>query len=250
MVDQHEVQRWREVVAEELRLAGDPTHGTQLPGFWEQETPWRYDTVVGNFTQVADRVLEIAGPDVDSGGEAAPAGEETGEASGSEGYDLVVNRHRRVDAERIASLLQPDGLFLTEQVGADDLHEVRELLAPAGTDSPQGASAPATLIDTEHALVRAGLTIERADAFRGHYEFSDLDALLRYLVRMPWLPTPDLEDPAQVEALADLATRVEDGPLSATMSRFVLLARAPGTPDEGRLDLNALPDDDLEVPRV
>lgn len=236
MVDQDRLQQWRQVVAQEAQAGAGSDPGTtdrqEIPGFAEQDAPWRFETLVANLSQTADRVLDL--------------GEELPEAADGT-YDLVVCRFGTFDVHDVAGLLQPDGAFLTEQAGHDDLAEVLDELGGASTDS---TVSRASLMDLENSLVRAGLTIERADAFRGRYTFDDPEALLRYTARMPWLPTPQPEATDLDDTLTSLAARFEDGPLEATASRFVLLARAPGIPDSGRLDLSNLPDDDLEVPRV
>ena len=64
-------------------------------------------------------------------------------------------------------------------------------------------------MEMENALVRSGLTIERADAHRGHYTFEEPEALLRYAARMPWLPTPHPDAPGLEDALARLAARFD-----------------------------------------
>ncbi|MCT1385880.1 hypothetical protein M4D54_09630 [Brachybacterium sp. p3-SID1565] len=233
MVDQDRLQQWSRVAAEEAQAKDHSA--PEIAGFTEHEAPWRFEVLVDNLSQVADSVLDL--------------GEDLPDASAGT-YDLVVSRFRGIDAGEIASLLQPDGTFLTEQAGSDDLAEVHEELCAISGPSAQPAAPTVTLMEMENALVRSGLTIERADAHRGHYTFEEPEALLRYAARMPWLPTPHPDAPGLERALARLAARFEDGPLEATASRFVLLARAPGTPDAGRLDLSSLPDDDLKVPRV
>lgn len=227
MAQQHEVHRWREIAAEEPLTTDEP-----LAGFTEQETPWRFETLAANLSQTADRILDLD--------------EELPHAS--EGtYDLVISRFGQIDATEIPGLLQPDGAFLTEQAGHDDLAEILEDLS--GPSAEPVVPRP-SLMDLENALVRAGLTIERAAAFRGRCTFADVETLLRYTARMPWLPTLQADHPDLEATLERLAERFADGPLEATASRFVLLARAPGTPDSGRLDLHSLPGGDLEVPRV
>ncbi|MCT2261650.1 hypothetical protein M3F59_08495 [Brachybacterium muris] len=236
MVDQDRLQQWRQVVAQEAQAGNGSDTETadrqEIPGFAEQDAPWRFETLVANLSQTADRVLDL--------------GEELPEAADGT-YDLVVCRFGAFDAHDVAGLLQPDGTFLTEQAGSDDLAEVLDDLGGASSEP----SVPrASLMDMENSLVRAGLTIERADAFRGKYTFDDPGALLRYIARMPWLPSVQPDAPGLDATLTELASHFEEGPLEATASRFVLLARAPGIPDSGRLDLSSLPDDDLEVPRV
>ncbi len=50
-------------------------------------------------------------------------------------FDLILNRHESYHPQEIARVLAPGGTFLTQQVGGDELSELRELL-------PYPAQAP------------------------------------------------------------------------------------------------------------
>lgn len=52
-------------------------------------------------------------------------------------FDLVLNRHGRLDAETLAPLMRPGGILLTQQVGSRNHRELNEALAlPAPPPSP------------------------------------------------------------------------------------------------------------------
>lgn len=243
------------------------------------ELPWSYETIVRNLVVTAHRVLDLGTgggellaslADVLPEGTVATEGWEPNvpvardrlaplgievirhdvDASQARlpfpdaSFDLVLCRHEAFDAQDVARVLAPRGAFLTQQVAADDLQEIHRALDHP-TPFPE-----ATLAQQQNALVRAGLTVERADVAHGHYRVADMDTLLRYLRRVPWNAPADLDADRHGPALDALAASFADGPLELTASRFVLLARRPAEPDEGRTDFSALPTDDLVVPEV
>lgn len=273
--DEQELQRWRDALAEQ------PTGWdfSTLTGFREEEPPWRWRTAVENLSQKADRVLDLGiggGEVLASLADALPEGtvategwapnlpiarerlvplgievvEHDSEAPGArlpfedDSFDLILSRHEAFAPADVARVLRPSGAFLTQQVGGDDLREVREAF---GLGDPH---ADVTLESMVHDLVAAGLRVDRSHAFHGRYEFDDMSSLLGYLRRAPWDAPEDLDVDRHREALERLAAQMQDGPLIATVSRFVILARAPEAPDAGRVDFSALTGQDLEVPRV
>lgn len=153
-------------------------------------------------------------------------------------FDLVLARHESYDPAEVARVLGPDGVLVTQQVGGEDLADITEAL---------GGTAPypeVTLVEFERALVCAGMTVERADTFTGAYRFRDLEALLRFLARIPWM-LPEGFDPVRDAArLEELRRRADVGELTGVLSRFLLVARTPSPTDHGRLDHTRLLDED------
>lgn len=159
-------------------------------------------------------------------------------------FDLILARHEAFDATEIARVLMSDGAFLTQQVGSEDAREIREAF---GIPAPY---AEVTLENIVHQLGAAGLRVDRSDSFHGRYEFDDMPTLLRYLRRAPWDAPEDLDVDRHRDVLEHLHAQMQHGPLVATASRFVVLARAPEAPSTGRTDFADLARDELEVPRV
>ena len=107
-------------------------------------------------------------------GEALPFPDET--------FDLVLNRHGDFDPEELWRVLRPGGVFLTQQVGAENDRELVELVLP-GTPLP----FPTQYLDrTEERFRKAGFSVlEGAEAF-GPIRFFDVGALVWFAHIIPW----------------------------------------------------------------
>lgn len=273
--DEQELQRWREALAEQ------PTGWdlTGLTGHREEEPPWRWRTLVENLAPMAERVLDLgtgggevlaALADVLPEGTVATAAHTTDlraarerlaplgievlehdpEAPGARlpvpdaSLGLVLSRHQAFDAQDVVRVLAPGGTFLTQQAGGEDGQEIRELF---GHDARR---PEVSLESTVHELTRAGLTVDRADAFHGHCAFEDVPALLRHLRRVPWDAPEDLDVDRHREVLERVNARMAAGPFTVTVSRYLVQASTPAPPDSGRTDFSQLLGEHLDVPRV
>lgn len=254
----------------------------------KQEPPWSWATLVGNLAPMSDRVLDLGTgggetlaslTDVLPEGTVATAGRSPALAAARarlvplgiavhehdvdrpgahlpfpDGtFDLVLSRHGTYDAHDVARVLAPGGSFLTERIGGDDL---RELDSTFGIDLPH---PEVTLENAVHDLTRAGLSVERSDAFHGTARFGDMASLLGYLRHVAWHGVDGCDgsgglDPDHHRRELDaLAQQLQIGPLSLSTSRFLVLARAPVAPDVGRTDFADLigrSDPMPEIPRV
>jgi SAM-dependent methyltransferase len=95
-------------------------------------------------------------------------------------FDAVLARHEAYEAREVARVLEPGGVFLTQQV---DGRSHDDLLAWFGTEPHW----PGVVVDRLAAdLVRAGLEIEIARSWWGTIAFSDVGALVYYLKAIPW----------------------------------------------------------------
>lgn len=275
MATPEDIRHWRSLLEE-------ATDGWDFSGHTdvEQDTePWDYAQIARHHLQVSHRALDLGtggGELLASFGEdlpetvaategwapnlpvaterLEPLGIEVHEHDSEAGqplpfpddaFDLVLARHEAYDPREVARVLAPDGVLVTQQVSGEDLADITAAL---------GGTAPypeVSLIEFERALVRAGMTVERADTFTGEYRFADLDALLRLLARLPWMLPEGFDASRDAERLDALRRRARDGALTGVLSRFLLVARAPAATDHGRLDHALLRDDAApEVPRV
>lgn len=275
MVDENALQHWRDALAEQP----SGWDFSSITGYREEQLPWRWETQVENLAAMADRVLDLG----TGGGEMlaqlapllpdgtlategwdpnlpiarerlAPLGIEVVRYDADQpgallpveagAFDLILARHEPYDPAEIARVLRPDGVLLTQQVGTDDLHEIRAAFGMPPHEQE------VSLESAVRELTAAGLRVDRAEPFHGHYEFDDVPSMLAYLRRVPWDAPADLDVDRHREVLESLYEQMRHGPLSATLSRFQILARAPQAPDEGRTDFSALLGEDLDVPQV
>jgi SAM-dependent methyltransferase len=138
-------------------------------------------------------------------------------------FDLVMNRHEGLDPQELMRVLVPGGVFLTQQVAADDFRESHEIfsLAPRYPDATPEAVA--------RQLAGAGFRIEARGTWNGTYRFHDVGTLVEYAKLVPWQVPEDF----CVDKYADTLLRLHfDGPAQGkpvcfTKSRFWLRASTP-----------------------
>ncbi len=138
-------------------------------------------------------------------------------------FDLVLNRHGDFCPEGIARVLTPGGVFVTQQVGAENDRElVRLLLGESPLPFPRQYLAMA-----EADFRRAGLTVLRgAEAFRP-IRFWDVGALVWFARVIPW-EFPGFSVMACREGLERAQRIVErDGVVEGRVHRFLLVAEKP-----------------------
>jgi SAM-dependent methyltransferase len=138
-------------------------------------------------------------------------------------FDLVMNRHESFNPRELIRILAPGGVFLTQQVAADDCRESEEIfgLAPRYPD--------VTLEAVAGQLTGVGFRIEASGAWRGTYRFHDVGTLVGYFNLVPWQVPADFS----VDRYAGTLLRLHaEGPaadhrLCLTKSRFWLRASRP-----------------------
>ncbi|MBL8131764.1 MAG: ubiquinone biosynthesis protein [Anaerolineae bacterium] len=129
---------------------------------------------------------------------------------------LVINRHEAYDADEIARILTPGGVFVTQQVDGYDLADLRQIL-----NLPLEYTH-VTLDNCRTQLERVGLNVEQAYDWSGYATFADVAALVYFLrAIMPETFSVD----RHVEAL--LLLHRWQKPLRFAIKRFLLLARKP-----------------------
>ena len=155
----------------------------------------------------------------------APLGVQVFEANTASGmpfedaaFDLILNRHGGFRAAEMHRVLKPGGVFLTQQVGGDNLDDLTAAFG-ARLAYPDNA-----LERTADAFAALGCDLELAQAWRGPVTFADVGALAYFLTAIPWV-IDGFEVEAHAETLTRLHRQIEaDGPLRFTYSRFLLRA--------------------------
>jgi len=98
-------------------------------------------------------------------------------------FDMVIDRHGDYNAAEIYRVLKPGGLFITQQVGAENDRELVELLLPGEVELP----FPEQYLSlTEEAFRTAGFRIlDGQECFRP-IRFFDVGALVWFARVLPW----------------------------------------------------------------
>lgn len=136
-------------------------------------------------------------------------------------FDLILNRHGDYRAEEVWRCLRSGGVFLTEQVGADNDRELVELLLP-GTEKPFPHN---TLEKQREVFERRGFTILRAEEAFRPIRFFDVGALVWFARVLPW-EFPGFSVDRCLERLLLAQRQLEEqGEISGTIHRFLLIAK-------------------------
>lgn len=102
-------------------------------------------------------------------------------ATQTEGFDLVLNRHGAMLASEYARILKPGGMFITQQVGGEMNIALNRML-----DAPPGEYNAENLAQTVNTLQAAGFEIIVAHEAKPPILFTDIGAIVWYLLAVPW----------------------------------------------------------------
>ncbi len=95
-------------------------------------------------------------------------------------FALIINRHEAFDAQEVARILRPGGIFLTQQV---DGRELGDFLTHFGQ---QSAFLHVNVRNCQQGLADAGLEIVHSEEWAGKSTFQDVGALVYFLHAAPW----------------------------------------------------------------
>ena len=136
----------------------------------------------------------------------------------AESFSLIVSRHESYVAEEVARVLQPGGVFLTQQLGGDS-NSYRAALGLPPVQRP--------IFDLQLAqeqLEAAGLRVLAAATGSGATTFADAGAFAYWLRAIPWL-VDDFSVAAVRTELATLEQRLKaEGPLTIDEPAFLVKA--------------------------
>jgi SAM-dependent methyltransferase len=132
-----------------------------------------------------------------------------------ESFQVILNRHEAYQAEEIARVLAPNGIFCTQQVDGRNLEDLHSVFGI------QTAYPHVTLENFQHDLEVAGLRIQAAFDWQGKATFVDVGALVYYLHAVPWEAPPDFSVRRYKDELFALHKRPV---LEFTIRRFLVQA--------------------------
>ncbi|MDF2710364.1 MAG: hypothetical protein K0R62_6016 [Nonomuraea muscovyensis] len=135
-------------------------------------------------------------------------------------FALVASRHESYDPSEIRRVLTSDGLFITQQVGGQNLDEVNQALGAPPPLAPRDWD----LARAGAALAEAGLTVTWSQEAQVRTMFHDVGALVLFLRIVAW-QVPDFDVDRYARRLRVLHEQMErGGVLTAHAHRFILLA--------------------------
>ena len=218
----------------------------------QNELPWNYRKVIGQYLRPEMKVLDIDtgggefllslnhphentaamenyGPNVALCKEVLlPLGIDFRPGDGKEklpfadgSFDMVINRHGDFNAEEIWRVLKPGGLFITQQVGAENDRELVQLLC-GETEIPFPEQH---LSITTGKFRDAGFTILRGEEFFGPIRFFDVGALVWFARIIQW-EFPDFSVDTHLDNLIRAQQLLErNGSIDGSIHRFLLVAQ-------------------------
>lgn len=137
-------------------------------------------------------------------------------------FDMVIDRHGDYNAGEIWRVLKPGGMFITQQVGAENDRELVNLLLPEAVEVP----FPDQYLEVAVKKFRdQGFEILHAqEAFRP-IRFFDVGALVWFARVLPW-EFPGFSVERCLEQLLTAQEQLErDGVLEGQIHRFLLVAK-------------------------
>lgn len=138
-------------------------------------------------------------------------------------FDLVINRHGDFHADEIFRVLKPGGLFITQQVGADNDRELVKLLCG---DLPP-AFPEQHLAIVEEKFRRAGFTLLRGQEAFTPIRFYDVGALVWFARIIQW-EYPGFSVDTHFDRLLEAQQLLETlGVIEGLTHRFFLIAQKP-----------------------
>lgn len=137
-------------------------------------------------------------------------------------FDVVINRHGSFQAEEIFRVLKPGGVFITEQVGAENDRDLVQMLLPDPTAPP----FPEQYLNTASEKFRkAGFSLLEADEAFRPIRFWDVGALVWFAHILEW-EFPGFSVMNSLDQLLHLQAVLEkEGVIEGRIHRFLLVAR-------------------------
>lgn len=139
-------------------------------------------------------------------------------------FDLILNRHGAFCPAELFRLLKPGGVFLTEQVGADNDRDLVERVLP-GLEKPY---PHLTLARQRGEFEAAGFRVLRAEEAYRPILFFDVGAFVWFARVIPW-EFPGFSVERCFEPLCAMQEELERrGQLQGTIHRFLLAVKKEG----------------------
>ena len=139
----------------------------------------------------------------------------------SESFDLIIDRHGDFNPAEIHRVLKKGGIFITQQVGAENDRELVKLLC--GKLAPPFPEQYAE--KTAQAFEKTGFSILRKEECFCPIRFYDVGALVWFARILSW-EFPDFRVDTHLENLKKAQSLLEEnGCITGSVHRFLLVAQ-------------------------
>ena len=139
----------------------------------------------------------------------------------AEHFDCILNRHGDIHPGEIYRLLKKGGLFITQQVGAENDRDLVQMVLP---DTPK-PFPQATLAQQKKELEDAGFTILRGEEVFCPTRFTDIGAFVWFARILPW-EFPDFSVDRCFDRLLQMQAQLEaKGCIEGTIHRYLIVAQ-------------------------
>jgi SAM-dependent methyltransferase len=133
-------------------------------------------------------------------------------------FDLILNRHSALPIAEISRILQPGGIFFTQQV---DGHNLEDLAQEFGAKPKWPEN---TLSQISSRLTQAGFEVVDSKNWTGQAIFNDVGAIVYFLKNIPWT-VEGFSVNGHLPYLERLQRKVDRGEsLSYSIGRFLIRA--------------------------
>ena len=223
--------------------------------FWEEtDFPWDYRSVLMEYMDPNKKILDL---DTGGGEFLLSLGHPFEKTSATEGYgpnvelckqtlipkgidfrpadsggalpfadcsqDLVINRHADMNPMEIFRVLKPGGVFITQQVGAENDRELVELLC-GDLPMPFPEQYPQSIAEQ---FRETGFEIQDVQECYRRLTFYDVGALVWFARVIPWEFIDFSVDTARERLLKAQEIVEREGCVFGRTHRFLLIARKP-----------------------
>ncbi|MCA9954201.1 MAG: class I SAM-dependent methyltransferase [Anaerolineales bacterium] len=137
-------------------------------------------------------------------------------------FDLMINRHTGYRSWDVEHVLQPGGIFLTQQVDALWGRDLQLAMGVEVAERPSSYQLALHYLQTETNLV-----VEKTAENKGTMTFTDVGALVYYLKAIPWI-VPRFSVETHLSYLLALQEKLDRGEtLQFETRQYLLKARKP-----------------------
>ncbi|SDI30977.1 Ubiquinone/menaquinone biosynthesis C-methylase UbiE [Pseudobutyrivibrio sp. 49] len=136
-------------------------------------------------------------------------------------FDLVINRHGDFDPEETHRILKQGGLFITEQVGADNDRDLAEMVLP----EVEAPFPELKLSIQKEKFEKAGFEIVRAEEAYRPIRFYDIGAFVWFAHIIEW-EFPGFSVDKCFDKLLEMQEIIDkNGVLEGTIHRYLIVAK-------------------------